>query len=69
MRGETLIDAMVGFPEKCPLGLEALGKVYHRDEICKQQGMRPTGRLGYHQVQSVPVMKALKQWLSGGWSN
>ena len=59
----NFIDAIAGFPEKCQHVIEALAEVYRHDEVCKQQAMTPQERLIYHQAQSGPVMKALKEWL------
>ena len=38
--------------------------VYRNDEIAKQQNLSPQERLLFHQRESAPVMKNLKQWLS-----
>ena len=59
----NFIDAMAGFPDKCQHVLETLGKVYHHNEISKNQRMTPAERLSYHQGQSAPIMKGLKGWL------
>lgn len=59
----NFIDAMAGFPQKCQHVLEALGKVYHHDATCKEEGMEPAERLRYHQAHSAPIMKELKGWL------
>ena len=59
----NFIDAMAGFPEKCQHVIEALAEVYHHDEVCKQKAMTRQERLSYHQAQSEPVMKELKEWL------
>ena len=59
----NFIDAMAGFPDKCQHVLEALGAVYHHDQISKEQEMSPSARLSFHQDQSGPIMKGLKGWL------
>jgi len=49
------------FPVECALVLDALGKVYGFDAQTKQ--MSAAERLAYHQQQSGPVLKELKQWI------
>jgi transposase len=59
----NFIDAMAGFPDKCQHVLETLGKIYHHDEISKENRMAPAERLRFHQAESGPMMKELKGWL------
>lgn len=61
----NFIDAIAGFSDNCQHVLETLGKIYHHDEISKDQRMRPTERLSFPQDQSGPIMKGLKGWLQG----
>jgi transposase len=45
-----------------PLCTETLGAVYQHESFCREQGMSPEERLGYHQSHSGPRMKELEQW-------
>lgn len=58
------VDVQPGFPEEVRHVLFALGLVYQRDAIAREQGMDPTERLAYHQEHSKPVMDELKAWLN-----
>jgi len=42
--------------------METLGAVYLHEAFCRQQGMSPEERLGYHQSHSGPLMKELEEW-------
>jgi hypothetical protein len=50
------------FPEECRYVLETLGAVYQQESFCREQGVSPEERLGYHQSHSGPRMKELEQW-------
>jgi len=56
-------DLLHIFPEKCRYVIEQIAKVYHNDEITKNQAMSPLNRLAYHQQHSKPVMDNLKKWI------
>jgi transposase len=51
------------FPEPCRHVLEALGEVYHNDELARERGLSRIERLHFHQEHSKPVMDDLEQWL------
>ena len=58
------VEVAAKFPEECRYVLETLGKVYQHDAFCREQGMSAEERLGYHQAQSGPLMKALENWFA-----
>jgi hypothetical protein len=43
--------------------LETLGSVWHNDELAREQNLTPEQRLRFHQEQSGPLMKSLKDWM------
>ncbi len=49
--------------QACLHVLEELAKVYHHDQISKDQKMTPTDRLKHHKLYSRPVMNDLKLWI------
>ena len=51
------------FPEPCRHVLEALGEVYHHDQLARERGLSRVERLRFHQEHSKPVMDDLHQWL------
>jgi transposase len=51
------------FPEPCRHVLEALGEVYHYDQLARQRELSRIERLHFHQQHSQPVMSDLHQWL------
>jgi transposase len=51
------------FPEQCRHVLEALGEVYHQDQLARERGLSRVDRLHFHQQHSRPVMDDLHQWL------
>jgi transposase len=53
------------FPEPCRHVLEALGEVYHQDQLAREQGLSRIERLHLHQLYSGPVMNDLHEWLDG----
>ena len=52
------------FEHECGFVLDALGKVYHRDDIAKEEAMSDDERLAYHQEHSESVMEELHAYLS-----
>jgi hypothetical protein len=59
------VEVVPHFPSECRYVLEALGKVYHHDELAREQSMTPEERLRFHQAHSAPVMEELYDWLVG----
>jgi transposase len=51
------------FPEPCRHVLEALGEVYHNDQLARERSLTRIERLHFHQQNSRPVMDDLQQWL------
>ena len=51
------------FPEPCRHVLEALGEVYHHDQLARERALSRVERLRFHQEHSKPVMDDLHQWL------
>src|SRR5216684_2983319 len=51
------------FPEPCRHVLEALGEVYHYDQLARQDELSRIEPLHFHQQHSQPVMNDLHQWL------
>lgn len=52
------------FPEACRHVLEALGEVYHHDQLARERGLSRVEGLRFHQEHSKPVMDDLHQWLN-----
>jgi hypothetical protein len=57
------VEQAVNFPAESHHVLDQLAKVYHHDELAKEQGLNPEQRLAFHQAQSGPIMASLKLWL------
>ena len=57
------VDVAPSFPEECRFVIEILAKVYHKDQIAKDQNMTPEERLAFHQFESKPLMDDLHTWL------
>jgi hypothetical protein len=57
------VDVVCYFPDECRYLIEALAKVYHNDDIAKEENMSADERLKFHQQKSGPVMEQLKAWL------
>jgi transposase len=51
------------FPDACRHVLEALGEVYHNDQLARERGLTRIERLHFHQQHSRPVLNDLQQWL------
>lgn len=58
------VDVAPSFPEECRFVIEILAKVYHNDQIAKDQNMTPEERLAFHQAESKPLMDNLHLWLN-----
>jgi transposase len=57
------IEVIFCFPEECRHLVEVLAKVYHYDDIAKEQNLSDDERLKFHQEKSGPLMEQLKVWL------
>ena len=51
------------FPEHCQHVLEALGEVYHNDQVARERRLSRIERLRFHQEHSKPIMDDLHHWL------
>ncbi len=58
------VEVAPNFPSECRYVLEALGEIYHHDELAREQGMTPEERLCFHQAHSGPLMEKLHAWLT-----
>jgi len=58
------VDVAPSFPEECRFVIEILAKVYHNDQIARDQNMTPEDRLAFHQAESKPLMDELYRWLN-----
>jgi len=58
------VEVAPNFPSECRYVLEALGEIYHYDELAREQGMTPEERLRFHQAHSGSVMEGLHVWLT-----
>jgi transposase len=56
------VDVVEAFPEPCAHVIELLAKVYHHDDLAREQGLTPRQRLAFHQEESGPVIVELKKW-------
>ncbi len=52
------------FPGECRIVIDVLALVYNNDAIAKKEGMAAAQRLVYHQTQSTPALKTLKEWMT-----
>ena len=57
------VDVFSNFPQECWHVITELGKIYHCDKQCRDQGMDKEARLLHHQRESGPVMEGLKVWM------
>jgi transposase len=60
----NFVDVAENFPEETTHVIEQIALIYKNDETAKQQNLSPQERLLFHQQESEPVMKNLKQWFS-----
>jgi hypothetical protein len=63
MEEGSFVQITPNFPEQCRHVLEALGEVYHQDQLARERGLSRVERLHFHQQHSRPVMNDLHQWL------
>lgn len=59
----NFVDVLPVFPEECRFVIETLAKVYHHDEIAREENLSADERLRLHQEKSAPLMMELKAWL------
>lgn len=57
------VEVAENFPAECGYVLEMLGGVWYNDELARKQKLTPEERLRFHQEQSAPLMKTLKEWM------
>jgi transposase len=60
----NFVDVFKNFPSECQYVLELLAKVYKHDAIARQHSLSNDDRLYLHQIESGPVMKELKDWMT-----
>jgi transposase len=60
----NFVDVFKDFPPECQHVLKSLAKVYKHDAIARLYSLSDDDRLYLHQVESGPVMKDLKDWMS-----
>lgn len=59
----NFVDVEPAFPEEVRHVLMALRRVYHHDELAREQGLDPQERLSFHQEKSGQIMEDLEVWL------
>jgi transposase len=59
----NFVDVAASFPEETAHVIDQIALVYKNDETVKEQNLSPRERLLFHQRESGPVMKNLKEWL------
>ncbi len=57
------VDMVDRFPDECRHIIEVLAKVYHHDQVARDESMSADERMVYHQQNSKPIMGELQQWL------
>ncbi len=60
----NFVDVASNFPEETGYVIDQIAQVYRNDQTAKDQHLSPQERLFFHQRESGPVMKNLKEWLS-----
>jgi len=60
----NFVDVFENFPSECQYVLELLAMVYKHDAIARQYSLSDDDRLYLHQIESGPVMKELKDWMT-----
>ena len=58
------VDVADNFPDECRYVLETLREVYKNDALARQRNLSPDERLRFHQAESGPLMKKLKEWFN-----
>ncbi len=57
------VEVAANFPAECRYVLETLGSVWYNDELARRENLSRDERLRFHQENSAPLMKTLKQWM------
>jgi transposase len=57
------VDIYDRFTNECRHLIETLSKIYHHDQIAREDNLSPEERLLYHQTHSRPIMDELHHWL------
>ena len=58
------VDVADNFPDECRYVLETLGEVYLNDAVARERNLSPDERLRFHQAESGPLVKKLKEWFN-----
>ena len=58
------VDVAESFPDECIYVLETLKEVYKNDAEAKAKNLSAEERLKFHQKESEPLMKKLREWFS-----
>jgi hypothetical protein len=61
----NFVDVAANFPEETRQVIDQIAQVYRNDQTAKDRRLSSQDRLLFHQQESGPVMKNLKEWLSG----
>jgi hypothetical protein len=56
------VDIHDRFSNECSHIIREFAKVYHHDQVARDENMSAAERLTYHQAHSQPVMNQLQQW-------
>ena len=57
------VDIHDRFSDECRHIIESLSKVYHHDQVARDEKLSSEERLAYHQLHSKPIMDQLRTWL------
>jgi transposase len=58
------VDVVDNFPKEVEHVLRALKEVYKNDATARKGNMSPEARLRFHQAESGPIMKDLREWMT-----
>jgi transposase len=58
------VDVVDNFPKEVEHVLRALKEVYKNDATARKGHMSPEARLRFHQAESGPIMKDLREWMT-----
>jgi transposase len=58
------VDVLDNFPKEVEHVLRALKEVYKNDATARKGNMSPGARLRFHQAESGPIMKDLREWMT-----
>jgi transposase len=59
----NFVDLLDAFPEECRFVIETMAKVYHHDDLAKENNLSADERLKLHKEDSGPLMDQLKRWM------